>query len=488
MELMTGILAGLYALAMLILVVCGVQLLILALVAHRAPRHVLGDPLVGARLPTVTVQIPLYNESLVARRVIDAVASLDYPSDRLQIQVLDDSTDGTPEIAAERVSYWRSRGLGITHIRRSTRQGFKAGALANGLDTARGEYVAIFDADFCPAPDFLRSVLPRFDTPRTGLVQARWGHVNAAASGLTRVQAFGLDAHFAVEQEGRNRAGAFMSFNGTAGVWRRECIDDAGGWSADTLTEDLDLSYRAQLRGWTFRYVHDVEVPAELPAHFPAVRAQQYRWTKGAAETARKILGRFVRAPLSVRTRLFGSLHLTAHAAFPALLVASLLHAPLMMSRDAIASPVYFAALSLGFVGFVGFLLAHLVAQRRLHPDWVRRQVVFPLFMIGSIGLSAHNTMAIIDGLRRKRTPFIRTPKYGSSSRNGTRETTIPRVVFVEVALAVYSLCGLIVLAVNGIWEALAFQAMFLTGFATVAFQHLRDAGRLKVDREAATN
>jgi cellulose synthase/poly-beta-1,6-N-acetylglucosamine synthase-like glycosyltransferase len=484
------ILAIAYGAAMLVLLVGGLHLLVLSISASRGAMHreLVEGASSGSEMPVVTVQVPLYNEPAVAARVVDAVASLDYPRDRLEIQILDDSSDATPPIVAERVTWWRATGLNISHVRRAARDGYKAGALANGLQLAKGEFVAIFDADFLPAPNFLRHALRHFCSDRVGMVQARWGHLNGGMSALTRVQAFGLDAHFAVEQEGRRQAGAFMSFNGTAGVWRRACIEDAGGWSADTLAEDLDLSYRAQMRGWEFRYVHELEVPAELPADMPAVRSQQYRWTKGAAEAARKLLAALLAEPLSMRTRVLGGLHLTAHAAFPALLVAALTHAPLMAARDALPWPVYFSVLAVGLIGFAGFLSVHLVAQRRLHPDWLRRQAVFPLFMIGSIGLSAHNTMAFVDGLRGLKTPFVRTPKTAGHARAWI-PTPVSPMVWVESFLALYSMAGLGLLFVAGAWDALPFQMMFVLGFSTVVARHLMDVRDTRRPlREVATN
>jgi len=352
------------------------------------------------------------------------------------------------------------------------------------LRLARGDLIAVFDADFLPSPDFLQRTVPHFDAPEVGMVQARWGHLNAEASLLTKMQAFGLDAHFAIEQAVRAQTGCFINFNGTAGLWRRTCIEDAGGWEADTLTEDLDLSYRAQLRGWTFRYLPEVEAPAELPISMDAFRSQQFRWTKGAVETARKLLRPLWRSAVPWRVKLEGTLHLTAHFAFPFILLAALTHAPLLWLKSAGQGPgdFYFASLSLGLIGFVGFFLAECYAQRALYPDWPRRLRRFPLFMAGSIGLALSNTRALLQGLRGISSPFTRTPKTGTKRWWTSRYTSadVPGVVWGEVLMALYSVAGLAVVLILGEWSAVPFQALFATGFALVAGVSLRQAYRVQ--------
>lgn len=476
--------AFLYALAMAVLLVYGLNLLWLVFVHARHDRLRPGPvpdprtaPLPQAHGPVVTVQLPLYNEVFVAERLVDACAALDYPRSRLEIQVLDDSTDETTALVARRVAYWQARGLDILHLHRSARDGYKAGALQNGLRLARGTLIAIFDADFVPEPDFLRRMVPHFDDPRVGMVQARWGHLNAADSLLTQLQAVGLDAHFAIEQQVRSRAGCFMNFNGTAGLWRRTCIEEAGGWHSDTLAEDLDLSYRAQLLGWTFRYVPDVEVPAELPAEIGALRTQQFRWTKGAAETARKLLGRLWRSGQPRRVKLEGTLHLTAHAVFPFILLAALLHAPLLWQEHHGRGPggLFFGLMGLGLFGFAGFCLAQLFAQRELYPDWPRRLLLLPAFMAGTMGLSVNNTRAVWQALYGRRTAFQRTPKYDRrpATRSGMhphRYAAVrrPSIVWIEAALFVYCLAGLAAILAIGAWAAVPFQALFAAGFGFV--------------------
>lgn len=489
--------AALYAIAIAILLVYGGNLLWLSVQHVRHDRLQDGPvpdpndlPAPDASWPVVTVQLPLYNEADVATRLIDACAQLDYPRSRLEIQVLDDSTDSTTETVERCVAQWQQRGVDITHVHRTDRTGYKAGALQNGLHLARGELIAVFDADFVPPSDFLRRTVPRFDAPDVGMVQARWGHLNAESSTLTRLQAFGLDAHFAIEQSARHDTDCFINFNGTAGLWRRACIEDAGGWEADTLTEDLDLSYRAQLRGWRFRFCPEVEAPAELPVSMNAFRTQQFRWTKGAVETARKLLGPLWRSSEPVRVKLEGTLHLTAHFAFPFILLAALTHAPLLWLKHIGQGPGdgYFALMSLGLIGFVGFFLAQCYAQRALYPDWPQRLSRFPLFMAGSIGLALSNTHALWEGLRGTASAFTRTPKTGSRQWWSSRYTSadLSPVVWGEALLALYSLVGLVGTVALGEWAAVPFQALFAGGFSLVAGFSLRQAVQAQ-RRPAAT-
>ena len=472
--------AVLYAAAMAILVLYGVNLLWFAVTSARhdylrlrpQPAH----PTDGA-WPRVTVQIPLYNEALVAERVIDSCAALDYPLSKLEIQVLDDSTDQTNEIVAEAVNRWRAYGVNIMHVRRISRTGYKAGALENGLATAHGALIAVFDADFVPKPDFLRRLVLIFQDPRVGMVQARWGHLNANHSMLTRVQACALDAHFALEQAVRQAAGYFIHFNGTAGLWRADCIKDAGGWQGDTLAEDLDLSYRAQMKGWKFRFVSDVEAPAELPATLRALRTQQFRWAKGTAEAARKLLGRLWRSDQYLGVKLQGTLHLTAHIVYPALIMAALLHTPLSLMEEAGIGPgaVYFGIMSLGLAGLLGFFLAQLFAQRALYPDWPHRMWFFPIFMAGSMAMAVSNSKALWQALRRHTTPFERTPKsaVANTSYYTTRRATLTAIL--EGSLAVYCIVGLVAMVLEGIWMATLFQAFFTVAFTSVIYYNVRE-------------
>ncbi len=489
---------------MLILLLFGVNLLLLAMAFANADRLRPGmaPPLGSAsllsnrspsELPTVTVQLPVYNERFVINRLIDACAALNYPRELLDIQVLDDSTDDTAVIAEARVSYWKERGVRILHIRRSDRSGYKAGALQQGLQFSNAQFIAVFDADFVPPPNFLLSVIPEFDQNEIGMVQARWGHLNADESLLTRIQSFGLDTHFAIEQRVRNLTGCFINFNGTAGVWRRACIDGAGGWSADTLAEDLDLSYRAQLGGWKFKFLSQTVAPAELPSEMNSFRAQQFRWTKGTTQTALKMLVPLWKSKFPLSVKLEGTVHLTAHLVFPMILLLALSHAPLLYvkSRTGLPNDLFFALLSIGFLGFVGFFLAQLLAQRELYPDWRRRMILFPAFMAGSMGLAVSNTRAIFQALRGQKSAFVRTPKLSNELRNsdGGAENaastnsylnqSLPWIVWVEFGIFVYTLAGLLWLIASKQWIAIPFQALLVAGFGLVigySFYSARDS------------
>ncbi len=434
-------------------------------------------PPTPAEWPLVTVQLPVYNELNVVARVIDAAAALDYPADRLRIQVLDDSTDESVAVAAARVARYRAQGLLISHVRRPTRQGYKAGALAHGMAETDGEFIAIFDADFLPEPDFLRRVIPYFDSPDIGMVQTRWGHLNENDSLLTRLQAFGLNAHFLVEQVGRQAGGHFLNFNGTGGVWRRACIADAGGWHADTLTEDLDLSYRAQLRGWRFRYLPQVVAPAELPAHLDALKSQQYRWNKGAAETARKHLGRVWRAPaLPLATRLHATFHLLNSAVFAVILLMALLSVPLVLVRAHRPDfePVFRLA-SVFVLTLLPLTYYYYAAWRRGPPpagQWFTP--TFGLFISLSMGLALHNARAVAQGMLRRASPFVRTPKLGLGTAAATparryrlRETG--QLPFAEALLALYFLVGLAADFYYADYGLLPFHVLLVAGFGTLA-------------------
>ena len=364
--------------------------------------------------PPVTVQIPLYNERVVAVRLIEAAARLSYPLDRLQIQVLDDSTDETTGLAAAAIRRHRARGVDISLLRRREREGYKAGALATGLRCATGEFIAVLDADFVPWPDFLERTVPRFADPQVGMVQARWTHLNRDQSLLTSAQAVMLDAHFFVEHLMRMQSGLYFNFNGTAGVWRKQCIEESGGWSHDTLTEDLDLSYRAQLAGWRFVFDASTDVPAELPANMAAVKAQQHRWAKGSIQTARKLLPRILASRLPLRVKLESLVHLTSNAAYPLLLGLTLALLPVLPARAA-ASPglldwIQGAALACGLGPVVLFLaVGQRVAGLR---GWrVVRDVSAALVLLS--GLAVNNTRAVLEGLGPQLGQWERTPKTG---------------------------------------------------------------------------
>ncbi len=371
--------------------------------------------------PYVTVQLPVYNEKYVVARLIDAIAALDYPMEKLEIQLLDDSTDETVEIIVQKVEEYSRKNFIIEHLRRKDRKGYKAGALEEGLQSAKGEFIAIFDADFLPNPDFLKQTIPHFSDAMTGMVQTRWEHLNRNYSLLTRVQAFALDAHFTVEQTGRNASGCFMNFNGTAGVWRKDCILDAGNWQSDTLTEDLDLSYRAQLKGWKFVYLEDLHSPAELPILMSDVKSQQYRWTKGGTETARKLLGRVLRSDQCLKIKWQATFHLLNTFVFPATFCAAICSVPMLfVPGQLLFLKPYFGWMVLFLLSFLLFGVVYYVAAAQSTVPGKRLNhfvSIFPLFLALSMGLSLHNTVAVFAGWSGKKTPFIRTPKFNISQK-----------------------------------------------------------------------
>lgn len=485
------VLAVLYAGATVVLFVFGLNQLWLSAL-HTKQGGLRKSPSVrGPKTwPHVIVQLPLYNERRVAKRLIDCVAHLDYPAECLEIQVLDDSTDNTRNLVATTVEYWQSRGVRIDHITRDCRTGYKAGALSNGLRQTEGEFVAVFDADFLPDPGFLKETIPVILTdPDIGMVQARWGHTNDDQSLLTRVQAALLDTHFVVEQDVRDANGFFLNFNGTAGVWRTSCIKEAGGWHSDTLTEDLDLSYRAQLNGWKFRYLADVAVPAEIPDTVAAWRQQQFRWTKGAVECAQKLLRDVWKAPIRIGVKVQATLHLTGFAVFPAILLAVFLHAPLLVAHSISVGPgnLYFGFMSIGILAFFGVVLAHVLAQRALYSEWKKRVVFEPALLAASLGLCVNNTRGVIEAIAKKRSPFQRTPKVGFpviADQEVYKLDSAFSVVWLERLLAMYSLVGLGALFAVGAWAGIGFQLMFVLGFGLLGW-HDQIADRLDRRRQS---
>ena len=370
--------------------------------------------------PLVTVQLPIYNEQYVVERLIHSICNLDYPREKLEIQILDDSTDETREIAVKCADYYRKQGIDINYIHRAERQGFKAGALKNGLQSAKGEFIAIFDADFVAKSDFLKKMIPHFNAPDIGVVQARWGHLNGNYSLLTRSQTICLDAHFVLEHGARNANGIFINFNGTAGIWRKQTILSAGNWQDDTLTEDIDISYRAQIAGWKFVYVNDVVCPAEVPAEVYGLKNQQYRWAKGAFQTAIKLLPSIWRnAKLSPLMKFEATIHLTNHLVFPVLLLLALMLFPMLIIR--INHPhmdVFFAIVSFFTINAFSYPLFYIYAQKKIYPDWKRRILFLPILMAGAIGLTVINSQAVFSAILGRKSNFHRTPKYNLADNN----------------------------------------------------------------------
>jgi cellulose synthase/poly-beta-1,6-N-acetylglucosamine synthase-like glycosyltransferase len=438
-------------------------------------RHPPGRPrpaLPCGALPVITVQLPIYNERLVVDRLIRAACDLDYPSGRLEIQVLDDSTDDTSAIAAAAVDEMRRQGRDIRHLRRPFRDGFKAGALAAGLDQARGELVAVFDADFLPGPSFLLDLAPFFSDPRTGMVQARWGHLNRDYSALTRSQAIFLDGHFVIEHAARHRAGRFFNFNGTAGLWRRACIESAGGWQSDTLTEDLDLSYRAQLQGWEFVFVPEVVVPAELPADIDSFQAQQHRWTMGSIQTARKILPRLLRARLPAPVRIEALFHLTGNLSYPLMVLLALLIVPATAVRSGAGQGIMLALdLPLFLLTTLSVMAFYVGAQRRVRDDWPGTLPDLPVLMCVGIGLSLTNARAVCAALLGLRRDFARTPKRRLIGRSGDWQPPIERSAAgrawaaVELLFGIYFAGAATWAILAGHFASLPLFLMFLAGY-----------------------
>src|SRR4249920_2805073 len=378
---------------------------------HRVP----GPPPAVDEWPVVTIQLPIFNEMYVVDRLIDAVCAIDYPREKLEIQVLDDSTDETCGIAQLAVQRWATRGFDIVYLHRSDRTGFKAGALDAGLKVAKGQFIAIFDADFVPTSDFLRGTVPYFTVnDRLAVVQARWGHLNDDYSLLTRVQAILLDGHFVLEHGARNRAGLFFNFNGTSGVWRRTAIADGGGWQHDTLTEDLDLSYRTQLRGWKFLFLPDLVTPAEVPVEMNAFKSQQHRWAKGSIQTCRKVLPYLLQSNLPFKVKAEAFFHLTANFNYLLMVLLSILMLPAMIVRYSMGwtemlliDVPLFAAATLSVFNF------YLISQRETYPDWRSRVRTLPMVLAVGIGLAVNNSKAVIEAMMGHTSEFARTPKYG---------------------------------------------------------------------------
>jgi len=437
------ILEILFVLSAILLAVYGYNSLILAWMRvaryKPAPIKQFGE---SHNWPYVTVQLPVYNERYVIERLIEAVGNLQYPRDRLHIQVLDDSTDITSDIIAQAVKYQCLRGLDIDHVQRLDRSGYKGGALEFGLGLAKGDFIAIFDADFVPSPDYLEQMMPYFhNNGKIGCIQARWGHINREASWLTRAQANGIDGHFIIEQEVRSQNHLFLNFNGTAGIWRKACIEDAGGWQHDTLTEDLDLSYRAQLKCWQIQYIPHVIVPAELPVHINALKRQQFRWAKGSIQTAQKLLMDLWRSSNSMIKKIEATIHLTHYIVHPLMLFNLIISLPLI----SIKSPLL----------------------------WI-----LPVLILG-MGLSLNNSLAVFEALLGKQSAFLRTPKFNMQGKNITskiNEYMLPRdpFVWIEIFLAVYATGLLIYVMAQGVWGMVIWLILYASGYTYIAGLNFR--------------
>jgi len=438
--------------------------------------------------PQVTIQLPIYNEKYVIGRLIDSVTRFDYPRDRFEIHILDDSSDETVELVAEKVAQYQAAGFRIEQIRRPVRQGFKAGALRDGMPLANGDFIVIFDADFVPRPDFLRRTLPYFDDEKVGVVQTRWEHINEDYSLITRLQALQLNVHFTVEQVGRMGGEHFLQFNGTAGIWRRACIEEAGGWEADTLTEDLDLSIRAQLKGWRIHFLEQVGSPAELPAEMNSLKSQQYRWMKGGAETARKLLPTVWRSKISLDKKIHATFHLLASTVFVFVFLTGVFSVPLLFVLNDLIEVGFDKDWFAGFlVGLLSIMAVYYVAnvQAPVHRDPPAKAifkfvVLFPLFLALSMGLSLHNTVAVIQGYRGKRTPFVRTPKFNiqslrdSFSRNAYVVRKLSWTTILEGILTLYFAGAVAYGLYQGDLTFLYFHGMLALGYGAIFYYTLR--------------
>ena len=440
-------------------------------------------------IPLVTIQLPVFNEMYVMERLLDNIALMDYPKDKLEIQVLDDSTDETVETTRKQIEKLQSTGLDIIHITRTDRSGFKAGALKEGLKTAKGEFIAIFDADFLPQENWLKRTILYFKDPQIGVVQTRWGHINRNYSILTKIQAFALDAHFTLEQVGRSSKGHFINFNGTAGVWRKECIIDAGNWEGDTLTEDLDLSYRAQLKNWKFKYLEDVETPAELPVVISAARSQQFRWNKGGAVNFRKMCSRVIKSDnISAKTKVHGLLHLLNSTMFLNVFLVAVLSIPMLYIKNEYEHlRFYFYFMSFFVMSTVIFFVCYWFMYKEIYGSGFKKffsyvGMFFTFFSI-AMGFSLHNSIAVLEGHAGKRSDFVRTPKFNISTLkdswkgNKYLKKKLSSHVILEGILMLYFAFGLysafVVGDQGGDFGLFPFHLMLFIGFGYVFFKSL---------------
>lgn len=439
------------------------------------------EDLLLQKFPVVTIQLPLFNERYVITRLIDTVLRLDYPKDKIEFQILDDSTDDSTEIINKHIQKYLQQGYDIKHIHRTNRKGYKAGALKEGLEVARGEFIAIFDADFIPRKKFLLRTLPYFyRDERLGLVQTRWEHINREYNLMTKTEAIALDGHFVIEQAVRNRAGFFINFNGTGGVWRKECIFDAGNWEADTLTEDLDLSYRAQMKGWKFKYLINFTSPAELPSEINSLKSQQFRWTKGAIETSKKIFPKVIKSNMSLKLKAQSFIHLCSNLAYPFILLAALLNLPVLLVKESGNYDDVFRFMSIFIFAFVSSFLFYLYSQKDVYPDWQKRIIYFPVFMAGSMGFSVNNTKAVFEGIINKKSEFVRTPKFkivhNKDSWHDKKYLTkkITFTTYIEAILSLYCFSGVVLSVLYVQIAAIPFQLMFSSGFGLISFLSIR--------------
>jgi cellulose synthase/poly-beta-1,6-N-acetylglucosamine synthase-like glycosyltransferase len=462
-----------YFVVMVILAAYGIHRYVLVYMYYRNSKNRTTEPPAKfTELPRVTVQLPIYNEQYVIDRLVESICKLDYPKDRLDIQVLDDSTDETVTVAQAVVDRYAALGHPVVYIHRTNREGFKAGALQNGLETAKGDLVAIFDADFVPPEDWLMRVVHHFTDPKIGMVQTRWTHLNRNYSFLTEVEAILLDGHFVLEHGGRSRSHVFFNFNGTAGMWRRQAIAEAGGWQHDTLTEDTDLSYRAQLKGWEFKYLQDVECPAELPIEMTAFKTQQARWAKGLIQTGKKILPKVFKSDVPFRVKVEAFYHLSANLSYPLMIVLSTLLLPAMIIRS---FGGWFQMLLIDLPLFLASTFSissfYLVSQKELFPRrWPRTFLFLPFLMALGIGLTLTNTRAVIEALLGIKSAFKRTPKYAVQSKADKAQGQKYRrrlglVPWLELLVGTYFVAMCAYAFTSGNYWTIPFLMLFVLGY-----------------------
>ncbi|MEZ5301158.1 MAG: glycosyltransferase family 2 protein [Verrucomicrobiales bacterium] len=431
-------------------------------------------------LPKVTVQLPIFNELYVVRRLIQAVGKLDYPQELLQIQILDDSTDETRGMCEEEAEKLREMGHNVELIHRVDRTGFKAGALENGMASATGEYIFILDADFIPPENILHEMIHFFTDDKIGMIQTRWGHINRKYSLLTRIQAMFLDGHLLLEQTARSRAGRFFNFNGTGGIWRKSCIEDAGGWQHDTLTEDLDLSYRAQMKGWKFVFLNDVVTPAELPVDMDGFKSQQHRWTKGSIQTCKKILGAIWRSDLPFIIKAEATAHLTSNFAYLLLIFLCFLVFPMEVGPEEAKWRFLLLDAPIFMLASVSVCIFYLCSQMALYPKrWIREIIYLPLLLALGIGMSINNGKAELEALFNQETAFIRTPKYGieqakADLRKARYKALKSFALFFELALAIYFTALVAYSWHRGFWGSVPFLTLFVVGFWYVSMGSIK--------------
>ncbi len=432
-------------------------------------------------VPFVTVQLPIFNERYVVERLIDNIVQLDYPKDKFEIQVLDDSTDDTVDISRAKVNEYQAKGFDIKLVTRTNRSGYKAGALKEATPKAKGEFIAIFDADFLPNKDFLKKTISHFKNPKVGVVQTKWEHINQGYSLLTELQAFQLNVHFTVEQYGRKAGNLMLQFNGTGGVWRKECIEEAGGWEADTLTEDLDLSYRAQLKGWEIVFLEGVLAPAELPAEINGLKSQQFRWMKGGAETAKKILPTVWRSNLTLMQKIHATSHLLASSVFLGVFIMGIFSVPLIFIIAPFNSQLEIFPIFLS--GMLSIVLVYYVAN--VQQTWNGKSkfkkilkfiILFPVFLALSMGLSLHNSLAVLQGYIGKQTPFIRTPKFGIQSLSDTVNNKkyltkkLPFTTILEGLFAIYFIVAIYLGIQSQQWTFLLLHILLAVGYSSIFY------------------